>query len=239
MIIWAISALMLCLLLTHYALYTTPIAPLVITWRDKVHIANTTMVRISIHTSLTACTLYIYSQLGYINQIEDYYNAKQHDISINYLVETITDLTSLTKNIEQRIKSNPSDYHAKYLLSRLYSRQHQLSRAQSLLQEVVQAAPYNLTYSTALLEMEFARMHILSDRSIDIAKHHLAQHCDNQILSMLTISLFKKQRYYEARRYVKKLQGHLPNNSDEKHAAEKLGKKIQRKIASLPVEAPN
>lgn len=235
MIALAVSLLVICLLLMNYAIYLAPLAPLVISWKDKVHVASTTMVRFTVHLVLTATIIVIYINLGYLNQLEDYYNYKQHATAINFLAETVTDIESLTKTIEQRIKKNPSDYHAKYILSNLYKQQRFFTRANRLLQEVVQAAPHNLTYSSALLETEFSRKQELSDYSIDIAKRHLDQQCDSHILSMLTISLYKKQRYYEARRFVKKLQSHLPQSSEEYAAAEKLSKRIQIKIAHLPV----
>jgi len=236
MIILAVTLLGICLLLTHYAIYSVPIAPIVITWNGKVHIASTTMARSAIHTLLTIVVVFIYSNLGSLYKLEDYYNYKQHATAINFLADTVTDIASLTKTIELRIKKNPSDYHAKYILSDLYKRQQFFTRAHRLLQEVVQAAPHNLTYSSALLETEFSRKQELGDYSIDIAKRYLHQQCDTHILSMLTISLYKKQRYREARRFVKKLQSHLAANSQEQAAAKKLGKRIQKKISQLPVE---
>jgi tetratricopeptide (TPR) repeat protein len=238
MMLLAVMGLAICLSLTHYALYTVPLAPVVFTWQGRVRIASTMIVRLTLHIILTGAILLIYSQLGYLQKLEDYYNYKQHATTISYLAETITDIGSLTKTIEQRIKKNPSDYHAKYLLSNLYKKQHFFTRAHHLLQEVVQAAPHNVTYSSALLEMEFHHKQELSEYSIDIAKRHLNQQCDSHILSMLTISLYKKQRYYEARRFAKKLQNHLSPDSEAYGAAVQLGKKIQKKIASLPVEAP-
>lgn len=236
MITLAICLLAICLLSTNFALYSLPIAPLVITCRGKVHVASTSSVRSTIHILLTMIIILTYSKLGYLSKIEDYYHHQQDTKSINLLVEAVTDITSLTKTIEQRIKKHPSDHHAKYILSNLYKRQQSFTRAHNLLQEVVQAVPHNLIYSSALLEAEFNGTQALSDSSIDIAKRYVEKQCDTYILSMLAISLYKKKRYREARLYMRKLQKHLPLSSQAQQATTKLYAKIEENIADLPAE---